>query len=423
MTPQEAALRGALGGLPPAPTLGDIFGGGPKPVMVSPGSPAPVKPGVDIRAPQQRAILSARTPPPAAARAPAEEAVGEAAAADAAKGAEDQFARLYEQMRAKSQEDLKRAKDDARIDPEQEAILRSQESRSDEDYKDIEDQKRRRDWGALVDMGVAMASSNSPYFSAALAAGLQAGNRGLDEAVSERARQRALVKDRESQIAQARYNALQAARKEAREDLVAGEDLTATRVKTAALTNEAIENLANQPARSAKIIADAETARAKAIFAVQGEQADIDYKLAAAEAQRAAAAENRAGAEAYRTGQRGGRGGGRGLDGDRYDREEIDAAENDFQEAAAEADAAAKLWKMSNTTDYAGSKGVGELFVEMNAARRKALLAANKMRKRKGQPPMTMGQLFRVPGKPSAGARAVGAARPAAPAADPLGIR
>lgn len=412
LDPRAAAVRGALNGLPQGPgTLADIFGGGAEPVTVSPASPAPMRPGIEIKAPPTmggRPILSARTPPPAAAQAPAEAAVGDAAAANAARSAEDQFGRLYGQMRAKSQEALRAAEADARVDPDQEAMFDQRQRRIETDRGDVEKEKRQSDWDALANLGFTMARSNSPFFATALAEGLTAGTRGFSASRAQRARDRALLADREDAIAQARYAALKGAQQEARQKVIEGATLAKADIEILSKTEETIERMATSKAAIEKAKAEASKATTEATYAEDIVRADIGYKEAAAAAARAAAAENYAGAEAYRSGQRGG---GRGLDGDRYDREEIDKASDQYREAVVEANKARRDWQAPVGRGDTRSKI--ERYNAVITAQEKALLAANAMRRAKGQAPISLRQLF-----PGGGAaqRAVSAAAPAAPA-------
>lgn len=404
--PRARALQGMMRGMPSgAPSLGDIFAPPPRPVAVSPGSPAPVQPGVDIQA--QRPILSARTPPPPGAMAPAEQAVGDAQAADAARGAEDQFAALYDKMRERSQAALRTAETDAKVDPEQTAMLDRQEARFQTDRADIEKEKRLSDWDALASLGFTMAQSNSPFFTTALAEGLQAGTKGFSESRANRARAKALLADREDQVAQARYAALKGARDEARQRVIDGANLTQTEVRTAAMTNEAIEKKATSQSAIKKVIADADKARTDADNADAEFGLKSDLTRAQIGSLQASAAESYAGADAYRDGRRGGRGGAGG-----YDIKDLDKASDEYSRSIADANKARREWHLAGRRDKA------EKYTGVMAAQEKALIATNAMRRIKGQGPLTLAQLF--PRGNQAAERAL-AAPSAAP--DPLGIR
>ncbi len=402
LDPRQRALAGAMraqgglpqgqSGLPQAPTLADLFAPPAQPVAVSPGSPAPVKPGVDIQ-PPARPILSPRPPAPAQA---------------------DPFSALYDQMRESSQAGLRgadalRAADaSATVSPEQQEVFDKQEARLVTDAADAKKLERDSNWDALINMGISMAKSNSPFFATALAEGLQAGSQGLSASRAERARSKALLLDKEDQIRQARIAALTAARTEARQMMVDGANLDEKQMRIAAMGDETLLKRATAQSAIRKAAAEA----VKAEFDAESAPRELGMKEALTGAQinnlGASAEESRAGAAAYRSGQRG----GRGSQGDRYDQQEIGKAEDSYQTAVADANKARREWQMEPGRDDRRSKE--QRYNDVMASQEKALIAANAMRRMKGQAPITLRQLF-----PSGN----GATQRALTTPDPLGLR
>lgn len=115
----------------------------------------------------------------------------------------------------------------AQMNPLEKGILEARRARAQKEQAELEKEQKLAGWDALARAGFAMAQSNSPYFMQALASGLEAGVKGLDEsklkADEKRARLQAAEEDtvlaeiRGNQAAQERmmaiYNAARAAGK------------------------------------------------------------------------------------------------------------------------------------------------------------------------------------------------------------------
>ena len=112
----------------------------------------------------------------------------------------------------------------AQMNPLEKGILEARRARAQKEQAELEKEQKLSGWDALARAGFAMAQSNSPYFMQALASGLEAGVKGLDEsklkADEKRARLQAAEEDtvlaeiRGNQAAQERlmsiYNAARA---------------------------------------------------------------------------------------------------------------------------------------------------------------------------------------------------------------------
>jgi hypothetical protein len=88
----------------------------------------------------------------------------------------------------------------ARMNPEEEALLNERRARTAKDLERLESDKRQEGWDALARAGFAMAQSNSPYFMQALASGLEAGVKGLDEAKLKREEKRSRLQAADEDI-------------------------------------------------------------------------------------------------------------------------------------------------------------------------------------------------------------------------------
>ncbi len=380
LDPRIRAVQGALrGGLPQAPSLADIFGGvqAPPPVAVSPASPAPVQPGVQVVAPT--------APAPQAGLSPA-----------------DQADALYASMRAQSVQRLADAEQGAQVDPQTTALLDKQDERLGEDRSIVERDGKHADWEAIANLGFTMARSNSPFFGQALAEGMQAGIKGFSANRFEKARQRALIADRADQIALARINALKAAKAEAVQKVVQGQQLTADEMRIVGMGMDQVIKKATsssviEQAKAAvrKEQAQATSAEFDAAHADEAFGLDAAYKRAQIGNLAANADQSRAEAAYTRAGKPGG--GRRGDDG--YDMKDLDKAKLEENNALAEAAGARQLWiaarnkKLGNS---AGTPTAEEARIKYDVARRAALNAHNQWLAMRGGKPVTMDQYYRI---------------------------
>ncbi len=404
LDPRIRAVQGALrGGLPQAPSLADIFGGGfaPPPVAVSPASPAPVQPGVQVVAPT----------------------------ATAPQSPTDQADALYASMRAQGVQRLAEAEQGAQVDPQTTALLDKQDERLGEDRSIVERDAKHADWEAIANLGFTMARSNSPFFGQALAEGMQAGIKGFSQNRFEKARQRALIADRADQIALARINALKAAKAEAVQKVVQGQQLTADEMRIVGMGMDQVIKKATsssviEQAKAAvrKEQAQATSAEFDAAHADEAFGLDAAFKRAQIGNLAANADQSRAEAAYTRAGKPGG-----GRRGDGYDMKDLDKAKLEENNALVEASGARQLWiaarnkKLGNS---AGTPTAEEARIKYDVARRAALNAHNQWLAMRGGKPVTMDQYYRIDrrtGKPLG-------VKPRAPtggpgkAGDPLGI-
>ena len=192
----------------------------PPPVTVTPGSPAPVKEGVEIKAP----------PPPQRYENPylllarQQQQRLEAMAAPGENASVDQVA-AYNLLKAKAaraqaEADVTQA---AQIRPEEEQIFSGRETRTAERLAELQKERKSSKWKALAEAGFKMAQSNSPYFMQALASGMEAGVKGYDARKAKMDEEQSLLKDQSENVKLARIKAIDAARAQALDAYRAGD--------------------------------------------------------------------------------------------------------------------------------------------------------------------------------------------------------
>lgn len=179
------------------------------PVTVSPGSPAPVQPGVQIDAP-----------------APVAEPVADYRNQDALRQNMTNPQEMAQRVRESVNQQIKQVRDTAEVPPEIAEVLRRREARAEGDLEASEKERKQAMWLAVAMAGAKMASSQSPYFMAALAEGLDAGLQGFSKAKAEAAERKASILDRQEQAVLDRYQALQSERDRAVAMFQAGEKMT-----------------------------------------------------------------------------------------------------------------------------------------------------------------------------------------------------
>lgn len=272
----------------PEPALGGVFQAVPAAAMqvaeqptkvVTPAAPAPLQPGVEIKAPaapqqyespyllrarQMKQQLEGMAPPGENA------GVDQQAAYDLARRKAD---------RAQAEADIAEG---AKIRPEEEEIFAGREARVGEKLAELEKSRKSSKWKALAEAGFKMAQSNSPYFMQALASGMEAGLKGYDARKADMDEKQSLLKEQTENVKLARIRAIDAARATALDAYRAGDEaalkdiqsLTAaregvisgrtaeSRVKTANLAPQVTQAQINQSeASAARDLAAADLAR------------------------------------------------------------------------------------------------------------------------------------------------------------------
>jgi hypothetical protein len=178
------------------------------PVTVSPGSPAPVQPGVQIDA-------------PAPVAAPVADYRNQDALRQNMSPAED----IIRRARESAAQRVEQAEAGAEVPAEIAEVLRRRETRAEGDLEASEKERKQAMWLAVAMAGAKMASSQSPYFMAALAEGLDAGLQGFSKAKAEAAERKASILDRQEQAVLDRYQVLVGERDRAVARMQAGEKL------------------------------------------------------------------------------------------------------------------------------------------------------------------------------------------------------
>lgn len=163
-----------------------VMGGGagaPEDVVVTPSTPAPVAEGAPIAAPKQTIDIGNVLATARNAQNPE---------------APKTFAQMREAELAATQAARKAA---GVLSPEEAQIFKNREERYKTEEADIEKDRKDAVWDAIMMAGLKMAQSQSPYFAAALAQGMEAGLTGYNESKAERAKRKALLQDRKESSA------------------------------------------------------------------------------------------------------------------------------------------------------------------------------------------------------------------------------
>jgi hypothetical protein len=256
--------------------------------MVTPASPAPVKEGVEIKAPPPPAPPPIALPPQGYETPYALQSrlAAQALAAAQAPGQDASIAQRgeYNLLRAKA-EDAKNVADiaeAAKVRPEEERIFAGRENRAAERLAELEKERKSSKWKALAEAGFKMAQSNSPYFMQALASGMEAGVKGYDARKAKADEEESLLKDQKENVALARIRAIDTARAMAVDAYRAGDKTALARIQAADAAKESVLSGDTAEAR-----------RENALLAPQVTQAAISKEQAAAEAYLAAADKDR----------------------------------------------------------------------------------------------------------------------------------
>lgn len=209
------------------------------PVTVSPGSPAPVQPGVQIDAP-----------------APVADYRNQEALAQNITPAED----IIRRARESAAQRVQQAEAGAEVPAEIAEVLRRREARAEGDLEASEKERKQAMWLAVAMAGAKMASSQSPYFMAALAEGLDAGLQGFSKAKAEAAERKASILEKQDQAILDRYQALEAAKERALAKMQAGERLAADEMTLINATEQELHDRAKRPLEIREATAKAKSA-------------------------------------------------------------------------------------------------------------------------------------------------------------------
>lgn len=198
----------------------------PETVTPTPAQPVPVGGQVNIQAPAQVALPPMTTPfnpvDKARAAAPKVQQVAETSATDAAvKGAAqkgDPKASIMEQAQASNRAAYEaelaarqRIRDTIGVPQELENLFKQREERYAKQEAEIAADEKKQVWNALAMAGFQMAQSTSPYFLAALSAGMQSGLEGYNASKAASAEKKARLMDAKESIALERYRTEKAA--------------------------------------------------------------------------------------------------------------------------------------------------------------------------------------------------------------------
>jgi hypothetical protein len=200
------------------------------PVTVSPGTPAPVQPGVQIDA-------------PAPVAAPVADYRNQDALRQNMSPAED----IIRRARESAAQRVQQAEAGAEVPAEIAEVLRRREARAEGDLETSEKERKQAMWLAVAMAGAKMASSQSPYFMSALAEGLDAGLQGFSKAKAEAAERKAIILERQDQAVLDRYRALEDAKARALAKMQAGEKLAADEMSLVNSTEDQLHERAKRP--------------------------------------------------------------------------------------------------------------------------------------------------------------------------------
>lgn len=225
----------------------------PEAVTPTPGQPVPVGKPVDIKAqppapqPAQAAVPPMTTPfnPVDKARAaavPKVEQVAETSATDAALASAKQkgnpAASLIDQVRQQNQQEYaqdvaarQKIRDTVGVPKELEEVFKRRDERLVKQEADIAEDEKKQVWNALAMAGFQMAQSTSPYFLAALSAGMESGLGGYNASKAALAEKKARMMDARDSIALERYKAEKAAEGEQLSDIDAVLNTQANRAR------------------------------------------------------------------------------------------------------------------------------------------------------------------------------------------------
>lgn len=301
------------------------MGGPEEPRMVTPATPAPVRPGIPIMAPRPEARqlmpadvrrMAAREeagmsePEPEAAPAPAPVRPAPAAAASgyvspmrlAMKETERELGLLnynrkrfadegraadpelelainLAERRLDQQRSIANAEEGATVDPERAALMARQEGRLKSREERIARDEKDAYADALIKGGLALMNPRpGNNFLAALSEGLGQGLETYDATEARAIEERARLGAETDALALQKFDALDKARAVARQSILEGKQLDERELRMAGMTDEQMERAATLQARIQRTKAEASKAQTQADYEAASIQSDIDYK-------------------------------------------------------------------------------------------------------------------------------------------------
>jgi hypothetical protein len=218
--------------------------------------------------------------------------------------------RTPEEMRALDQGNVdvvRKAREGATLSKEQKEYFDAIGQRTDAELADVGKERKQQYWMSLALAGAKMAQSQSPYFAAALAEGLESGLTGFNKARADASEKKARLQTRKEDMILKRYEALKGAQADAVNDMKAGREMTAADFDRANASDEQLFNQATADMRYSAVKSAERTGRAEATtaeteaellerYGSQEKAAAIALIGAQTAASRAAAAKDRAAA-------------------------------------------------------------------------------------------------------------------------------
>lgn len=296
------------------------MGGPEEPRMVTPATPAPMRPGIPIMAPrpEARQLVPADVRQMAAREEagmpePEAEAVPVRAAPAAKSGyvspmrlamketerelqllnynrkrfadegrAEDpelELAINLAERRLDQQRSIANAEEGATVDPERAALMARQEGRLKGREEQIARDEKDVYADALIKGGLALMNpSRGNNFLAALSEGLGQGLETYDAAKAKAIEDRARLGAETDALALQKFDALDKARAVARQSILEGKQIDERELRMAGMTDEQMERAATLQARIQRTKAEASKAQTQADYEAASIQSDIDYK-------------------------------------------------------------------------------------------------------------------------------------------------
>lgn len=273
----------------------------PPPREVTPATPAPMQPGIELVAPKpvapaqpQAEAMPGPAPRPSEFRPMLESTLTEIAASEGAMSqaaANKQPVDIIEQARLRGLKDRARqlqdrvaAQEGAEVPEEMRAALEGRQERLGRREELLQESKARSPWEALLAGGAAMAQGRrGENFGEALSRGLQAGLQDYGRSRRENEQGVESIGEARDQVVMDRYNALEKARAAAVALVNSGQDVDERTLRLANLTSEGALKAALAPDAVRKGRAEAEAAEFEAKNAGRVLEAELGVKGAQAE--------------------------------------------------------------------------------------------------------------------------------------------
>lgn len=266
----------------------------PPPRTVTPATPAPVQPGVQLIAPKptapapEQAAPERPAPRPSRFRQMLDSTITEIGATEDAmrQAAESgQPVNIIEQARlrglrgrAQQLQDRVQAEETAALPEEMQTVFNRQQERLGRREELLAEAKARSPWEALIAGGAALAQGRrGERFTEALTRGLQAGVQQYGRSRQEAEEGTENIAEARDQIVMNRYNAIEKARADAVAMVNSGQEIDERTLRLSKLTSDEALNLALAPFAVRKGQAEATKAEAEARFAPERQKAEIAY--------------------------------------------------------------------------------------------------------------------------------------------------